>query len=143
MTQKFGFASPHFQLSLCFQAGEPDIPQSSIAVVAVFVQSDGFSASTTMDIDIKDILVFFDQLQDLYQSLSGEARIQESFGYQQYILFSGNRTGHLFISGKLQAGGEHGFCQELRFENATDQTFLPQFIGDINQFMQNYTQYRT
>ncbi len=143
MTQNFGFESPHFQLSLCFRVGEPGVPRPSLTVLSVFVQSDGFSASTTMDVDIKDILAFFDQLQALYQSLSGEARIQESFGYQQYLLFSGNRTGHLFISGKLHANGEHGFCQELRFENATDQSFIPQFIGDIAQFMQNHAQYRT
>lgn len=143
MTQNFRFESQHFQLSLRFQVDESGIPHPSITVLSVFVMSGGFSASTTMDIDIKDIFAFCDQLQHLYQSLSGEARIQEPFGYQQYILFSGNRTGHIFISGKLHSNGEHSFCQELKFENATDQSFLPQLIGDISEFMQKFAQYHT
>ena len=48
----------NFNLSLYFQVFESDITYPSNTILYVCVSSAGFSASATMDIDIKDIPVY-------------------------------------------------------------------------------------
>ena len=123
-----------FKLSLDFQVFESDISYPSNTILSVCVLSEGFSAFTTMDIDIKDVVSFCNELQKVYDSLSGEAKIHEPFGNRQYILFSGDKNGHIHISGTLSSNGAKGFWQELKFENIIDQTFLPEFIKNLVAF---------
>ena len=130
--------SESFSISLDFEVFESDISYSSNTILTVSVSSAGFSASTTMDIDIKDIPTFYYELQKLYDSLMGEAKIQEPYGNQQYILFSGDKKGHILVSGVLNSNGANGFWQELKFENCIDQTFLPQFLKKLSIFSNRY-----
>ena len=123
-----------FKLSLDFQVFESDISYPSNTILSVCVLSEGFSASTAMDIDIKDVASFCANLQKIYDSLSGEAKIQEPFGNRQYILFSGDKKGHILISGTLNSSGAKGFWQELKFKNIIDQTHLPLFIKKLDAF---------
>ena len=129
----------NFSLSLDFQVFESDISYPSNTILSVSVSSEGFSASTTMDIDIKDIQTFCNELQKTYDSLKGEAKIQEPYGNQQYILFTGDKKGHIFVSGMLNSNGANGFWQELKFENCLDQTFLPQFLRKLTALSSKYT----
>ena len=130
--------SESFSLSLDFQVFESDISYPSNTILTVSVSSAGFSASTTMDIDIKDIPTFCNELQNLYDSLKGEAKIQEPYGNQQYILFSGDKKGYILVSGMLNSNGANGFWQELKFENCIDQTFLPKFLRKMAAFSNQY-----
>lgn len=130
--------SESFSISLDFEVFESDISYPSNTILTVSVSSAGFSASTTMDIDIKDIPTFYYELQKLYDSLMGEAKIQEPYGNQQYILFSGDKKGHILVSGVLNSNGANGFWQELKFENCIDQTFLPQFLKNLSTFSNQY-----
>ncbi len=123
--------SESFSLSLDFQVFESDISYPSNTILTVSVSSAGFSASTTMDIDIKDIPTFCNELQNIYNSLNGEAKIQESYGNRQYIQFSGDKKGHIWVSGILNSNGASGFWQELKFKNCIDQTFLPGFLKKL------------
>lgn len=127
-----------FKLSLDFQVFESDISYPSNTILSVCVLSEGFSASATMDIDIKDIASFCVNLQKVYNSLSGEAKIQEPFENRQYLLFSGDRKGHILISGTLNSHGAKGFWQELKFENMIDQTHLPLFIEKLDAISRSY-----
>ena len=102
--------------------------------MSVYVLSEGFSASATIDIDIEDVVSFCKELQKVYDSLNGEAKIQEPFGNQQYISFSGDKKGHILISGTLNSNGVKGYWQELKFENIIDQALLPQFIKNLDVF---------
>ena len=131
--------SESFSLSLDFQVFESDISYPSNTILSVSVSSAGFYASTTMDIDIKSIPIFCNDLKRVYDSLEGEAKIQESFGNQQYILFVGDRKGHVLISGELNSNGANGFWQELKFENCIDQIFLPQFLKKLTELSKQYT----
>ena len=130
--------SERFRLSLDFQVFESDISYPSNTILSVSVSSEGFSASTTMDIDIKDIPIFCNELQKTYDSLNGEARIQEPYGNQQYIIFTGDKKGHIFVSGMLNSNGANGFWQELKFENCIDQTFLPDFLKKLTTLSTRY-----
>ncbi len=124
MNDTFLLESESFSLSLDFEVFESDISYPSNTILTVSVSSAGFSASTTMDIDIKDIPTFYYELQKVYDSLKGEAKIQEPYGNQRYILFSGDKKGHILVSGVLNSNGANGFWQELKFENCIDQTFF-------------------
>ena len=138
MNNTFLLESESFSLSLGFEVFESDISYPSNTILTVSVSSAGFSASTTMDIDIKDIPTFYYELQKVYDSLKGEARIQEPYGDQQYILFSGDKKGHILVSGTLNSNGENGFWQELKFENCIDQTFFSQFLKKLSAFSNQY-----
>ena len=138
MTDTIVLESQDFCLSLEFKVFESDISYPSNTILSVSVTSAGFSASTTMDIDVKDMPTFCSKLQKLYDSLKGEAKIQEPFGNQQHITFSGDGKGHILISGKLNSNGANGFWQELNFENCIDQTYMPQFLKNLLSFSNQY-----
>jgi hypothetical protein len=138
MTDTILLKSDNFSLSLDFEVFEADIAYPSNTILSVSVSSVGFSASTTMDVDIKDILTFCNKLQNLYTSLNGEAKIQEPFGNRQYIQFSGDPKGHIMVLGTLNSNGENGFWQELKFENRIDQTFLLDFIKKLTALSNQY-----
>ncbi len=104
----------------------------------VTVQSDGFSANTTMDIDIKEFAKFAFDLTHIYETLSGEARIEEPYGQHMYVSFMGNGRGHIAIKGYLNKGNHTGNEQTLEFQNDIDQTCLKNFCYSL---LSNYKRY--
>jgi hypothetical protein len=110
----------------------------SNTVLTISVSSDGFCASTDMDIDIKEFVTFVDSLSSLYTTLNGIAIIQEPYGERQFVEFSADRSGHIGIRGKLSSNGRRGFVQELSFENCIDQTCLPDFIKNLSLLCTKY-----
>ena len=83
MTDTIILESQNLCLSLDFQVFESDISYPSNTILSVSVTSAGFSVSTTMDFDAKDMPTFCSKLQKLYDSLKGEAKIKKasrSFG---------------------------------------------------------------
>ena len=133
----FWLESENFRLSLDFKVFESDISYPCNTTLTVSVFSEGFSATTDMDIDVKEIGGFCGDLKTIYDSFRGEAKISESYG-KQSILFSCDRHGHVFVSGFLCSGGANGFWHELKFENALDQSFLPPLIRDLTAFSEKY-----
>ena len=127
----------NFNLSLDFQVFESDIAYPSNTILSISVSSSGFSASTTMDIDIKAFCNFCNELEIVYNTLKGSAKIQEAYG-NQYILFSGDCLGHIRASGFLDSQGANGFWQELKFENCIDQTYFPRFLKCLKNFSAYY-----
>ena len=138
MNNTFILKSEDFSLSFDFRVFESDIAYPSNTILSVSVSSAGFSATTTMDIDIKRMSAFCNDLQKVYDSLNGEAKMQEPFGNEQYILFSGDKKSSILVSGNLNSNGANGFWQELKFENCIDQTFFPQFLRSLTAFSNQY-----
>jgi len=134
----FSIESPDFTLRLQFKVFESDISYPVNTELTVFVESDGFAAHTQMDTDIKQIRSFVKDLSALYSNLQGAAKIQESYGYQQYISFSGDRTGHISIRGELHSMRHVEYRNTLQFENDVDQTYLPPFINALSAFCAQY-----
>ena len=60
-------------------------------------------------------------------------QLAEAYG-NQYILFSGDRLGHIMISGFLDSQGANGFWQELKSENCIDQTYFSSFLKRLTNF---------
>ncbi len=135
MNKKFILKNESFRLSLDFNVIESDIPYSINTILSVSVTSAQFSASATMDIDIKDISDFCDNLKHIYDCLVGTAKIQEPYGNKQYILFSSDKHGRIKVSGYLNSNGINAFWLELKFENSIDQTHLPTLFEGLNGFL--------
>ena len=135
MNKEFLLENDSFRLSLIFNVYESDILYSTNTILSVAVTGAQFSASATMDIDIKDIQDFCNNLKHIYDCFAGTAKIQEPYGDKQYILFSSDKYGHVTVSGYLNSNGVNNFWLELKFENSIDQTHLLTLFDGLNEFL--------
>ena len=71
---------------------------------------------------------FLRDLQRLYKSLSGAARLQTSLE-DPYIELTGEQLGHVRVHGYIITYMQHR--EELRFSFMADQTFLPPLISSV------------
>ena len=115
---------------------EPDVHESDLTFKAntnlrVKVVSDGFSADSFMDIDVKDLSCFAAQLHGLYESLEGAARLEEPYSVHNYIEFSAMGGGHIAVRGRINNKNAYGRTQELTFDNEIDQTYLQGFAKKL------------
>ena len=129
----FTLRTDSFYISLSLNVFESDIQYSSNTIMDVEVESDGFSGKASMDIDVKAFVIFASKLNEIYETLDGEARIEEPYGEKMYISFHGNGRGHINVSGRLC-----NMRQSLNFENEFDQTYLQFFACEL---IQAYTKY--
>ena len=120
-----------FILRISTEVFETDIKYPCNTSLKVAVESCGFCGKAVMDIDIKEFAKFTTDLYQIYQTLSGEARISEVYGTQMYILFVGNGRGHITVRGRVCELNRMGNEQSLEFENDIDQTSLKEFCYDL------------
>ena len=117
---------------------EADMNLPTNTLLKTDVRSDGFAASTTMDIDIKDLVRLGRDLCRIYDTLQGNARLEEPYGQHMYISFMGNNSGHISVKGRLHKDNRIGLEQVLEFENDVDQTSLRPFCFEL---LDNYEKY--
>ena len=115
-----------------------DITYPTNTIMGVNVYSDGFCASTSMDIDIRELAVFSEKLCQVYDTLSGEARIEEPYGLHMYLQFIGDGKGHISVKGLLHGGNRVGNEHTLEFENSIDQTELRAFCFALRDACNDY-----
>ncbi len=135
---EFVLNSENFSLKMKLTVFEGDILFPSNTAMEVAVQSDGFSASATLDIDVKELAKFAVDLARIYETLSGEARIEEPYGAHMYLSFMGDGRGHIGVKGYLQKDSRAGNVQSLTFENHMDQTDLKRFSYDLFHACKKY-----
>ena len=129
--------SDNFNLRLSLNVFESDIEYPINTNMTVLVTCNEFSAKTDMDINIKDFANFSMELMAIYNSLKGEATIKEPYGYEKFISFIADRTGHIVVKGYLC---DDARSNELRFETVFDQTYLRGFVGELASAYSNYTE---
>ena len=88
-------------------------------------------ADTFMDVGVQGIAEFALQLKDLYETLSGEARLEEPYSVHNYIEFVAKTGGHIRVMGRLNNKSAFGYTQEINFENEIDQTYLRGFVNRL------------
>ena len=88
-------------------------------------------ADTFMDVGVQGIAEFALQLKDLYETLSGEARLEEPYSVHNYIEFVAKTGGHIRVMGRLNNKSAFGYTQEINFENEIDQTYLRDFVNRL------------
>ena len=115
-----------FILELIPKIFEDDLVYPVNVYLGVKVSSYGYSADTFMDVGVQEIAQFALRLNDLYETLSGESRLEEPYGVHNYIEFFAETGGHIRVMGRLN-NSPSGYTQELYFENEIDQTYLREF----------------
>ena len=68
----------------------------------------------------------------VYDSLRGSAVLKESYG-RNHIIFEALPNGHILVKGIINNYCKNGHEQELKFENEFDQSYLKDFIHEINK----------
>ncbi len=136
---KFVLFYENFKLELCTKTFMEDIELPNNTSMAVTVQSDGFAGNATMDVGIKDLCKFAADLCWIYDTLSGEAKIEEPYGLHMYLYFSGDGKGHVVVKGHLHQRNRIGHENSLEFVNYIDQTVLKSFcfplLSTCNEFI--------
>jgi hypothetical protein len=92
-----------------------------------------FRANIRFFFDWPPLNQFVEQLEDIEQSLSGEATLGQQFE-EPYIKFKGNGLGHIEVSGLLIVYNEN--IQKLEFSFTTDQTAVGPFIEELRSVVQ-------
>ena len=117
-----------FTLSFGLSVFETDLQYAVNTILSVLVKSGGFSASAKLDIDIRQFIAFIKDLQSIYDTLAGSAKLEEPYGFQQYISFAPDKTEHITVKGYLCDGRKE---HELYFHNVFDQTCLKDFAEEL------------
>lgn len=128
----YNLTAGSFSLELWLTAFEGDISIPENAVLNTKIDSDNFAAAATMDIDIKAFRVFAGDLLKVYDSLRGSAVLKESYG-RNHIIFEALPNGHILVKGIINNYCKNGHEQELKFENEFDQSYLKDFVREINK----------
>ena len=121
-----------FVLEMELEVFETDIDLPVNSILNIKVESNGFTASTSMDIDVKEFHKFAHELLNVYNSLYGSAILKETYG-SSFVMFKAINNGHIYVNGIVDNHCENGYEQELKFENEFDQTYLKDFVCEINQ----------
>ena len=122
-----------FSLVLEPNVYEDEVHLPTNTLMKVKVESTGFSGNGVFDVDAKELGQMALALDEMYETLKGEAEIREPYGFEQFLRFVGNGRGQIWVTGFL-CGGFHGLdTQQLRFENVTDQTCLCVFARELRE----------
>ena len=127
-----------FMIKLDVQVFESDISYPINTSIKIYVESEGFSAATTIDIDIKELSRFAIDLRNLYDSLKGSAMLREPYGSDIYLEFSGEDDGGIKVRGHLRNLSKNGILQELNFANEFDQSYLNDFQEKLSASYHKY-----
>ncbi len=120
-----------FILEFIPEIHEQDLVYPVNVYLGVKVSSYGYSADTFMDVGVQGIAGFALQLKGLYDTLSGEARLEEPYSVHNYIEFVAETGGHIRVYGRLNNKSAYGYTQEINFENEIDQTYLRDFVNRL------------
>ena len=91
-----------------------------------------------MDIDDIALSDFAVNLNELYETLSGSARLEEPYSMHCFLEFTTVTGGHIRIKGQIHNKMGVGYGHELTFENEVDQTY---FRGFAKALFADYGKY--
>ena len=128
----------HFFLEFNPELHQDDFSYAVNTSLSIKVISYGFSAESIMDIDVRKLANFTVQLNELYETLEGSARLEEPYGGHGYIEFMACGRGHIAVKVNIHNGNAYGYEQELSFENEIEQTCLKSFAKGLYA---NYKRY--
>lgn len=130
--EKYRLATDDFVLEMELKVFKEDIDLPVNSTLNIKVESDGFVALTSMDIDVREFHRFAHELLNVYNSLHGSAILKETYG-SNFIMFKAISNGHIHVNGIADNHCRNGYEQEFKFENEFDQTYLKDFVHEINQ----------
>lgn len=100
--------------------------------VYISIESDKYSAKSYLDLDYNKFVQFFVDVSRLWNSLeTGEAILQEPYGYNQFIRFYGE-NGKFEVTGKLVDVDFQNYS--IEFKEIIDQSYMNDFINYLAKF---------
>lgn len=128
----YNLTAGSFSLELGLITFEKDISLPENSLLNIKIVSDDFAAAGVLDIGIKAFRVFAGDLLHLYETLRGSAELKAAYG-RNHITFEALANGHICVKGTINNNCRAGHEQELKFENEFDQTYLKDFVREINK----------
>ena len=98
----------------------------------------GFKAHFSFSSMLNDFFPFYDQLQTLYQTLSGKA-VYLNIERNIELTFLADGLGHILIKGELRHTNNPYLI--ISFQIDTDQTFLPEIIRECKEIIEQPRNY--
>lgn len=120
MNARFEFGNNFLEISVC--------PHNTIFKVCV--KSEGFAGHGECETDIEVFRQFVGKLEEMYRLERKDAKLQSIIGYETYIRFIMNKTGHVTVCGKVI-----DYKHSVEFEFEADQTALPPFIKQLREIL--------
>jgi hypothetical protein len=111
-------------------ANATDFWDGNWLVSPVKLELGAFTGRLEAGLRVDELANFREQLQVLYRTLEGEARLQ-SIENWLILVAKGDGLGHIEVVGA--AMDEPGTGNELRFRLELDQTYLPEIIDSLAQ----------
>lgn len=127
----------NFYLELELDIFEENLEIPINTIMNIYVESYGFIGRASLEIDIKQLYEFAISVYELYNSLTGTAKITEHYGHKSFLEISGDKSGHINIKGEISYTNNF-YTQELKFENEFDQTYLKDFATEIFEIYGKY-----
>ena len=129
--KKHRLETNNFMLEIGLTVFEEDVNIPTNCMLNTKINSDGFTATITMDTDLRLFQNFVNELLGVYNSLNGSAELKENYGSNS-IIFEATSNGHIHVKGIVTNLCRNGYEQELKFENEFDQTYLKNFVNELN-----------
>jgi hypothetical protein len=98
----------------------------------LLVRSHGFFAQRPFYFSDRSFRAALPALREMDLNLQGEARLEEDWEHDQFLLFEMHAQGHVFVSGQLVL--LDGGSNRLSFSFQTDQTCLAPLIHSLELF---------
>lgn len=136
--KKYELSGQEFSLILEPKVFEDEVHLPTNTLMKVWVESSGFTGNSVFDVDAKELGRMALALDEMYETLKGETEIREPYGFEQFLHFVGNGRGQIWVTGFLCGGFQGLDTQQLRFENATDQTCLRSFARELREDFAKY-----
>jgi hypothetical protein len=99
------------------------------------LRSHGFSVESLLWLSTGEVFTFYQQLRAAHAQLAGVARFASSEGNLTFALT-------YLVNGQVRLAGEYGEFKEeanqLRFEIASDQSYLHQALAELAQWVEHY-----
>lgn len=109
--------------------GSTDYWDGNWLVSPIDVSVGGFSGRVAAGLRIEELRTFRGELENLHETLVGEARLKSMEGWIGLTCL-GDGRGHVEVTGYVR--DEPGIGNELRFHLTIDQTFLPGIIAELH-----------
>jgi hypothetical protein len=108
-------------------------PTSGWIETSVSIVVDGFNGELRPSFELRDLERLGESLVRLYASLSGKAILEGREG-QLVLTLEGNGRGAIAVKGSAYARPTYG--NRLEFELEIDQTFLPEILCLLREYLQ-------
>lgn len=136
MNARFEFGKNFLEITNFYHYSEGAVggnPYNTLFDLRVQSMDGKFSGVGDFEVDIKQIMQFATELDEMYDLKRSSVKLESLTGYEHEIEFIMEKTGQITVYGTIA-----NFTHSLEFEFEADQTALPVFIKGIKEILREY-----